>query len=67
MLPVFRVHVHRAGSRWTWEMRQGRGPAARTRTGAAASRAEAIRAALRPEQARAVVQEHQHQPHQQAA
>lgn len=65
MLPTFRAHVHRAGSRWTWEMRQGRGPAARTRTGTAATRAEAIRAALSPAVFRAVVQEPY--PHQQAA
>ena len=62
---TFRVHVHRAGSGWMWELRQGRGPAAHTRTGAAASRAEAIRAALRPEPPRAVVQERQ--PAQQQA
>ena len=62
MLPVFRAHVHRAGSGWAWELRQGRGPAARTRTGAAATRAEAIRAALSPAAFRAVVQEpYQHQ------
>ena len=66
MLPVFSVHVHRAGSRWTWKMRQGRGPAASIRTGAAASFPEAIRAALRFEQPRPQVQEHQAQ-HQQAA
>lgn len=66
MLPVFSVHVPRAGSRWAWIMRQGRGPAASIRTGAAASFPEAIRAALRFEPPRAVVPEHQAQ-HQQAA
>ncbi len=66
MLPIFSVHVHRAGSRWAWRMRQGRGPAALIRTGAAASFPEAIRAALRFAQARAVVPEHPAH-HQQAA
>ena len=47
-------------------MRQGRGPAASIRIGAAASFSEAIRAALRFEQPRAVVQEYQ-PTHQQAA
>ena len=66
MLPVFSVHVHCAGNRWAWKMRQGRGPADSMRIGAAASFSEAIRAALRLEQARAVVQKHQ-PTHQQAA
>ncbi|WP_380286602.1 hypothetical protein [Hymenobacter monticola] len=57
MLPVFRVHVHQQGSRWVWELRQGQGPAARTQTGNAATRAEAVRAALSPASFRAGVQE----------
>jgi hypothetical protein len=47
-------------------MRQGRGPAAGIQAGAAASFSEAIRAALRFEPPRAVVQEHQAH-HQQAS
>jgi hypothetical protein len=65
MLPVFRVHVHRAGSLWAWEVRLGRGPAARTRAGAAGTRADTIRAALSPAAFWAEVHE-QYQPQQAA-
>ncbi len=45
---AFRAHVRRAGSRWAWEVRQGRGGASTLRTGTANTRAAAIRAAFRP-------------------
>lgn len=45
---AFRAHVHRAGSGWAWEVRQGRGKARTYRTGTAATRAAAVRAAFRP-------------------
>lgn len=61
----FRAHVHRQGSRWTWEVRQGRGATASRRTGTTESRAEAMRAAFTP--ARAVQEQHPPQSHRHAA
>lgn len=66
MLP-FRAHVRRQGSRWTWEVRQGRGSTTKHRAGSAATRSEAIRAAFRPIPAQAVQEQPASQSHQQAA
>lgn len=64
---AFRAHVHRAGSRWMWEVRQGRGEARTLRTGTADTRAAAIRAAFRPAPARIMSEPPAQQAHQQAA
>ncbi|WP_223654096.1 hypothetical protein [Hymenobacter psoromatis] len=66
MLP-FRAHVRWQGSRWTWEVRQGRGATTSRRAGSAATRSEAIRAAFRLTPARAVQEQPAPQAHQQAA
>ncbi|AMJ64010.1 hypothetical protein [Hymenobacter sp. PAMC 26628] len=66
MLP-FRAHVRRQGSRWAWEVRQGRGATNSRRAGTAATRSEAIRAAFRPTPARAGQEPPAHQARQQAA
>lgn len=57
---LFRAHVQRQGSRWAWEVRQGRGVTTSRRAGSAATRSEAIQAAFRPTPIHAVLEQPAH-------